>query len=104
MSDLPDRITANWTKEKLIGGKLQEPFFLGADIFQPHLPDDAPQKYFDRFPPGGNRAAGRLPGIRFGRCAYRPCQDGAQSLAEEDQRYRAMLVLDRRAAGGFSSR
>jgi hypothetical protein len=50
VDDHPDRITANWAKEKLIGGKLQEPFFLGADIFQPHLPRDAPQKYFDRFP------------------------------------------------------
>ena len=37
-------------QKKLLGGELQEPFFLGAGIFQPHLPNYAPQKYFDRFP------------------------------------------------------
>ncbi len=46
----PDGITANWAKKKLLGGELQEPFFLGAGIFQPHLPNYAPQEYFDRFP------------------------------------------------------
>ena len=50
VDDHPDGITANWAKEKLLGGELQEPFFLGAGIFQPHLPNYAPQKYFDRFP------------------------------------------------------
>ena len=50
LDDHPDGITANWGKEKLLGGELQEPFFLGAGIFQPHLPNYAPQEYFDRFP------------------------------------------------------
>ena len=50
LDDHPDGITANWAKGKLLGGELQEPFFLGAGIFQPHLPNYAPQKYFDRFP------------------------------------------------------
>jgi len=50
LDDHPDGITANWAKNKLLGGELQEPFFLGAGIFQPHLPNYAPQDYFDRFP------------------------------------------------------
>jgi len=50
LDDHPDGITANWAKEKLLGGELQEPFFLGAGIFQPHLPNYAPEEYFDRFP------------------------------------------------------
>jgi len=50
VADHPDGKTANWAKKKLRGGKLKEPFFLGAGIFQPHLPNYAPQKYFDRFP------------------------------------------------------
>ena len=50
VDDHPDGITANWASEKLLGGELQEPFFLGAGIFQPHLPNYAPQEYFDRFP------------------------------------------------------
>jgi arylsulfatase A-like enzyme len=50
LDDHPDGITANWAKEKLLGGELQEPFFLGAGIFQPHLPNYAPQEYFARFP------------------------------------------------------
>jgi arylsulfatase A-like enzyme len=50
LDDHPDGITANWAKNKLLGGELQEPFFLGAGIFQPHLPNYAPQEYFDRFP------------------------------------------------------
>ncbi len=50
VDDHPDGITANWASEKLLGGKLEEPFFLGAGIFQPHLPNYAPQEYFDRFP------------------------------------------------------
>ena len=50
VDDHPDGKTANWAKEKLLGGELQEPFFLGTGIFQPHLPNYAPQEYFDRFP------------------------------------------------------
>ena len=50
LDDHPDGITANWAKERLLEGELQEPFFLGAGIFQPHLPNYAPQEYFDRFP------------------------------------------------------
>ena len=50
VDDHPDGITANWVTKQLLSGKLKEPFFLGAGIFQPHLPNYAPQKYFDRFP------------------------------------------------------
>ena len=50
LDDHPDGITANWATNKLLEGKLKEPFFLGAGIFQPHLPNYAPQEYFDRFP------------------------------------------------------
>ena len=50
LDDHPDGMTANWATNKLLEGKLKEPFFLGAGIFQPHLPNYAPQKYFDRFP------------------------------------------------------
>ncbi len=46
----PDGKTAKWVKGKLLEGQLQEPFFLGAGIFEPHLPNYAPQKYFDQFP------------------------------------------------------
>ena len=42
--------TAKWAAETLLGGELKEPFFLGTGIFQPHLPNYAPQEYFDRFP------------------------------------------------------
>jgi arylsulfatase A-like enzyme len=50
VADTCDGKTANWAEEKLRGGTLKEPFFLGAGIFQPHLPNYAPQKYFDMFP------------------------------------------------------
>lgn len=50
VDDHPDGITANWATEKLLEGELKEPFFLGAGIFEPHLPNYAPQEYFDRFP------------------------------------------------------
>ncbi len=50
VDDHPDGITANWAAKKLRDEELQEPFFLGAGIFMPHLPNSAPQEYFDRFP------------------------------------------------------
>ncbi|MEC8554638.1 MAG: sulfatase [Planctomycetota bacterium] len=50
VDDHPDGKTANWATKQLLEGKMKEPFFLGAGIFQPHLPNYAPQKYFDRFP------------------------------------------------------
>ena len=50
VDDHPDGKTANWATKKLLGGNLKEPFFLGAGIFMPHLPNYAPQEYFDRFP------------------------------------------------------
>ena len=50
VDDHPDGKTANWAAEQLLSGELKEPFFLGAGIFQPHLPNYAPQQYFDRFP------------------------------------------------------
>ena len=50
VDDHPDGKTATWVKGKLLEGQLQEPFFLGAGIFEPHLSNYAPQKYFDQFP------------------------------------------------------
>jgi arylsulfatase A-like enzyme len=50
LDDHPDGKTGNWASKKLREGELPEPFFLGAGIFMPHLPNYAPQKYFDRFP------------------------------------------------------
>ena len=50
LEDTNDGKTAKWAAETLLGGELKEPFFLGAGIFQPHLPNYAPQEYFDRFP------------------------------------------------------
>ena len=45
-----DGKTTKWAEEKLLGGELEEPFFLGAGIFEPHLPNYTLQKYFDMFP------------------------------------------------------
>ena len=50
VDDMGDGKVANWAEEKLLGGELNEPFFLGAGIFKPHMPFYAPQEYFDRFP------------------------------------------------------
>ncbi len=50
VDDTGDGKVANWAEEKLLGGELKEPFFLGAGIFKPHMPFYAPQEYFDRFP------------------------------------------------------
>jgi len=50
LEDINDGKTALWAAETLLGGELKEPFFLGAGIFQPHLPNYALQEYFDRFP------------------------------------------------------
>jgi arylsulfatase A-like enzyme len=50
LADTGDGKVANWVEEKLLGGELKEPFFLGAGIYKPHMPFYAPQEYFDRFP------------------------------------------------------
>jgi len=50
LEDINDGKTALWAAESLLGGELKEPFFIGAGIFQPHLPNYALQEYFDRFP------------------------------------------------------
>ena len=50
VDDHPDGKTAKWVKGELLEGQLREPFFLGAGLFEPHLPNYAPQKYFDQFP------------------------------------------------------
>jgi len=50
LDDTGDGKVANWAEEKLLGGDLKEPFFLGAGIYKPHMPFYAPQEYFDRFP------------------------------------------------------
>ena len=50
LEDINDGKTAKWAAETLLGGEMEEPFFLGAGIFQPHLPNYALQEYFDRFP------------------------------------------------------
>jgi arylsulfatase A-like enzyme len=44
LEDTNDGKTAKWAEEKLLGGELKEPFFLGAGIFQPHLPNYTLQK------------------------------------------------------------
>lgn len=46
----PDGLTANLAVEKLrqLAGKKQ-PFFLGIGFFKPHLPFNAPQKYWDLY-------------------------------------------------------
>jgi len=50
IEDTCDGKTAKWAEEKLLGGELKEPFFLGAGIFEPHLPNYTLQEYFDKFP------------------------------------------------------
>lgn len=92
VDDHPDGITANWASNKLLGGELQEPFFLGAGIFQPHLPNYAPQEYFDRFPleeiklPEGFREDDltvfgyRNYGLRSERYRYITYEDGTDEL------------------------
>ena len=50
IEDTCDGKTAKWAEEKLLGGELKEPFFLGAGIFEPHLPNYTLQRYFDMFP------------------------------------------------------
>ena len=50
IEDTCDGKTAKWAERKLLGGFLKEPFFLGAGIFEPHLPNYTLQKYFDMFP------------------------------------------------------
>jgi arylsulfatase A-like enzyme len=46
----PDGLTANLAIKKLqeLSGK-DQPFFLGVGIFKPHLPFNAPQKYWDLY-------------------------------------------------------
>lgn len=46
----PDGLTANLAIEKLseLAGK-EQPFFLGVGFFKPHLPFNAPQKYWDLY-------------------------------------------------------
>ena len=56
LEDINDGKTAKWAAETLLGGELKEPFFLGAGIFQPHLPNYTLQKYFDRFPLAESRS------------------------------------------------
>ncbi|WP_421829266.1 sulfatase [Larkinella sp.] len=48
--DYPDGLTANLAVSKLkeLAGKKQ-PFFLGIGFFKPHLPFNAPQKYWDLY-------------------------------------------------------
>ncbi len=50
LADTGDGKVAKWAEEKLLGGELKEPFFLGTGIYKPHMPFYAPQEYFDRFP------------------------------------------------------
>lgn len=44
----PDVATANWVIEKL--DTAEEPFFLTAGVFRPHMPHYAPREYFDQYP------------------------------------------------------
>lgn len=50
LAETGDWKVAQWAKEKLLGGELKEPFFMGVGLYRPHLPFYAPQKYFDLFP------------------------------------------------------
>jgi arylsulfatase A-like enzyme len=50
LEDMGDGKVGIWAEEKLLGGELKEPFFLGTGIFKPHMPFFAPQEYFERFP------------------------------------------------------
>lgn len=46
----PDGLTANLAIEKLAElSEREEPFFLGVGFFKPHLPFNAPQKYWDLY-------------------------------------------------------
>ncbi|MBC9798391.1 sulfatase [Sinomicrobium weinanense] len=44
----PDIRTVDWLIKKL--DSIDEPFFMGAGIFRPHMPNYAPQEYFDMYP------------------------------------------------------
>ena len=48
--DMADWKVADWAIEKL-QQESEQPFFLAAGFYRPHLPWYVPRKYFDRFPP-----------------------------------------------------
>ncbi|MEM0897754.1 MAG: sulfatase [Verrucomicrobiota bacterium] len=47
--EMPDHVAATWAEEKL-GGKLEEPFFMGVGFYRPHVPFYVPEKWFEGFP------------------------------------------------------
>ena len=49
-TDKQDYVVGTWASELLTGEELQEPFFLTAGFFLPHVPCYATQKWFDLYP------------------------------------------------------
>ncbi|MEM9281774.1 MAG: sulfatase, partial [Verrucomicrobiota bacterium] len=48
-SEMPDHEIATWAVEQL-GEKHEDPFFLAAGFFRPHVPFYVPQKWFEAYP------------------------------------------------------
>ncbi len=46
---MPDYKLATWAEEKL-GSKMNQPFWMGVGFYRPHVPQFAPQKWFDMYP------------------------------------------------------
>ena len=51
-NEMGDGQMVRWAEE-LLADPPEEPFFLAAGIYRPHLPWYAPREYFDMFPPDG---------------------------------------------------
>lgn len=46
---MPDYRIASWAEERLVE-KQEEPFWMGVGFYRPHVPQFAPQKWFDMYP------------------------------------------------------
>ncbi len=47
--DMPDHQIADWA-EKILAKEQEEPFWMGVGFYRPHVPQFAPQKWFDMYP------------------------------------------------------